>query len=83
MQISEFKSKNGYYKYFNKEGNMCRIKVSEDALTRKNSQFTIFWFDGVWNAHMPTSVKTFRDPFHVISFILKNLETNGKSFLIR
>lgn len=83
MLTTNFKSKNGYYKYYNKEGHMCRIKVSDDALTRKNSEFIIFWFEEIWLAHIPTSVKKFRDPFHVINFILKNLETDGKSFIIK
>ena len=81
--MEKYTKKDGYYKYYNSEGKKCRIKIEPELLNGKN--FKVFvWFkkedDAHWLVHQPK--KKFRDAFHVINFILKNLENDNLIFKI-
>ncbi len=79
----KFSKKEGYYKYYNKEGKWCRIKFDDNLKCKENFRcFIWFWRpkDSTWLVHSPN--KKFKDVFHVINFICKNLETNGVIFKV-
>ena len=78
-----YKSKNGYFKHYSKNGTPCRIKVTRDALRKTDSDFLIAFKnrdEETWNYHIPN--KNFRCANAVIVFILKNLETPNTVFKI-
>jgi len=80
---NEYKSKNGYFKHYNKEGISCRIKVKKEALNKIDSDFIIAFKrkrDLGWNYHSPK--KKFRCINAVINHILKNLENKNMVFKI-
>jgi len=77
------KSKNGYFKHYNKEGIACRIKVAKSALKKFNDEFIVKFKDAkdeFWMWHVPH--KRFRDASEVIVFILKNLDSDNMVFKI-
>jgi len=81
--MKKYTKKDEYYKYYNAEGKKCRIKIEPKLLCERN--FKVFvWFknenDVNWLVHQPK--KKFKDVFHVINFILKNLENNNLIFKI-
>jgi len=68
------KSKNGFYKYFNKDGKCARIKFTDcfkDAKVmikfKKKDEFE-------WKYHSPD--KIFKEQGDVIRFIMNNLEND-------
>jgi len=81
--MKDFKSSNGYYKYYNKEGKACRIKI-EDKLKNKKNFNCFIWFKypkkDYWMIHEPN--KKFKDVFQVINYLCKNLETNNIVFKV-
>ena len=79
----QFSKKNGFYKYYNSEGKVCRIKISDKIKCQENFECLIsFWHanDAEWKMHSPS--KVFKDIFEVINFILKNLENDRVVFKI-
>ena len=79
----QFSKKNGFYKYYNSEGKVCRIKVANNIKCQENFECIVsFWqpTDAEWKMHIPS--KKFKDAFDAINFILKNLETSGTIFKI-
>jgi len=81
--FNEYKSKNGYYKHYNKKGISCRIKVKKSALNKFNTDFIIAFKhkdDLDWKYHSPN--KKFRCVNAVINHILKNLENKNMVFKI-
>ena len=80
----KYKSKNGYFKHYNKDGISCRIKIAKDALLKTNNEFIITFKhknDLSWKYHSPE--KNFRCVNEVIVFILKNLENKNMVFKIK
>jgi len=79
----KYSKKEGYYKYYNKEGKSCRIKI-EDKLRNKRKFRCFVWFrypnDVNWMVHEPS--KKFNDVFHVINYLCKNLETDKMIFKV-
>ena len=77
------KKNKGYYKYYNKEGKMCRIKVDDDLRCKTNFNcFVNFKHlnEDYWMIHEP-NIK-FKDILHIVNFLCKNLETNGIVFKV-
>ena len=72
----KFKSKNGFYKFFNKEGLKCRIKTNNC----KGDVILKFKYpsDEKWYMTIP-DIK-FKSDSDVITYICKNLETDGTVF---
>ena len=71
-----YKSKNGFYKYYNKYGLNCRIKTD-----KCNGNVIIkfkYNFDERWFMNIP-DIK-FKSEGDIITFICKNLETDGTIF---
>jgi len=87
--FKEYSSKNGFYKYYNKEGKSCRIFVDKDAINLKDQRIILSWTspntDG-WNVYIPHTKKgedkKFKNIFEVIKHILKNLETDKSIFKV-
>ena len=78
--MQKYKSENGYYKYYNKEGKKCRIKfVDTDVDFGIMVKFKRPG-DTSWLYHYPD--KIFDNVFSVINYICKNLETDGTVFKI-
>jgi len=79
----KYKSKNGYFKHYNKEGISCRIKVAKSALAKTDSELMVKFKgskDEFWSWHFPR--RKFRDASEVIVFILKNLVNENMVFKI-
>ena len=79
----KYKSINGYYKHYNKEGRSCRIKVSRKALSRTDDEFILKYRSKSmehWLYHSPRG--KFRCANAVIVHILKNLENDNMIFKI-
>ena len=74
--MNKFKSKNGYYKYYNKDGKWCRIKVDCD-INGKVLFVLRYPNDGYVTPNYYSPNKKFKNAFDVIKHICKNLETNG------
>jgi len=69
-----------YYKFYNKEGKKAYIKISKNANVKK----PIIKFkrpqDDDWLYHLPN--KNFKNCLEIVTFIMKNLETNNTKFKI-
>ena len=65
----------GYYKYYNADGKWCRVKIDGNIDNDKVILYIKTPKDERGYLHMPN--KTFRDGYHVINYVCKNLDTNG------
>jgi hypothetical protein len=74
----KYKSRNGYFKFYNKNGLSCRIKIQDEI----SGKFIIKYKgpdEIIWNYISPDfSAIT----IEVINYILKNLETDNSVFKI-
>jgi hypothetical protein len=73
------KSINGYFKFYNKNGQSCRIKCQEEIKGQVLIKFKPH-DEGAWLYYAPK--REFRNCLEVANFILKNLESNGTVFKI-
>lgn len=77
--MRRFKSNKGYFKFFNKEGQECRIKCDREI----NGNVIIKYLkkdEVVWRWLTPE--KEFISSIHTINYILKHLESDKSIFEI-
>jgi len=72
----KYSRKNGYYKYYNKEGKQCRVKFIEN-IENSRALFKLIYPNSEDPISMYITRKTFKDNFEILHHIVKNLETDG------
>lgn len=83
--MKRFSKKNGYYKYYNKEGKWCRIKIKDSSCVGNTGRKEVLLkfqgpMDDGWL--ITTIDKEFDNVFDIIHYLCKNLETNGTVFKV-
>ena len=78
-----YTKKNGYYKYYSKDGKVCRIKFDIPSCYFNSAEQVIISFRKPPKfderlSHIPK--RKFNNVFEVIRHIIKNLETDGLIF---
>ena len=66
---------NGYYKYYDKYGKCCRIKINGVINNERVILHISHPADEKGFLHIPN--KVFRNGYHVVNYMCKHLETNG------
>lgn len=86
MCRKKYSKRNGYYKYYNKNGVSCRVKFENKMAINSKTANVIIEFNKendieVSNMHMPA--RYFNNDFEILNFILKNLETSNLVFKVK
>jgi len=80
--MKKYSSKRGFYKYYNKNGLQCRIKISKNILQSGSKNYTIKFKRPQDDSWLYTLPKTFDNPLECIDYIVKNLETDRTIFKV-
>jgi D-alanine-D-alanine ligase-like ATP-grasp enzyme len=75
----KYNKTNGYYKFWNKDGKYCKIKVEDEI---KNEKIIVSFIKNAGEVQYHSPDKIFKNTVEVIHFLLKNLETDGIIFKI-
>jgi len=74
---NKYKSKNGYYKYYNKEGKWCRIKITDPTISGNVIFKMRYPYENYLLPNYYSPNRKFKSAFDIITHICKNLETDG------